>query len=74
MFWSLTYREFQIKHAAFTRSEDRQRALMFELAEHIGQWKDNDRDKLVKNVNVLRKYPVKRWILEAAEAEAAEDG
>ena len=61
-FWRLTFREFQLKHEAFMRSENRWRSLIFEHAEMIGQFKDKDRKALRKSVNALRRYPVKRWL------------
>ncbi len=62
-FWSLTIGEFQIKHGAFVRAEDRQRSLVFELAGLIGMLSQKDRDKVNKNATVLRRYPIKPWLL-----------
>lgn len=62
-FWSLTVREFWIKHAAFRRSEDRQRALVIEHALMTQSYKPNDKQALQRNVNVLRRYPIKRWLM-----------
>jgi hypothetical protein len=63
-FWSLTVREFWIKHRAFTRSEDRQRSLMIEHAARTGQgYKDTDRAALHRHANALRRYPLKKWLL-----------
>lgn len=61
-FWSLTFREFQIKHAAFSRAEDRRRSLVLELAVMTGQFKKQDADKIHRAVNALRRYPVKQWL------------
>lgn len=61
-FWSLTLREFHIKHAAFMRSEHRQRALVWELASMTASYKAKDRRQIVKTANALRQYPVKRWL------------
>lgn len=61
-FWSLTVREFQIKHAAFSRAEDRGRSLVFELAAKTGHYKKKDLNQLLKAVNILRRYPVKPWL------------
>lgn len=60
-FWRLTFREFHIKHAAFSRAEDRMRSLMFELAGLIGSFKPKDRNEIRKAANKLRRYPVKSW-------------
>lgn len=62
VFWSLLLRDFHIKHAAFQRQEDRTRSLVLELAAMTGQFKDKDRNQLRRNVNALRRYPVKRWL------------
>lgn len=61
-FWRLTFREFQIKHAAFTREEDRRRSLMLEQVSLLGQFKEKDRNAIRRSVNVLRRYPVKVWL------------
>lgn len=61
-FWSLTLREFHIKHAAFLRSENRMRALVWELASMTASYKDKDRSKVRHGANSLRQYPVKRWL------------
>lgn len=61
-FWSLTVREFHLKHAAFQRAEDRARSLVFELASMLGNFKDKDRRKVVQAANKLRRYPVKAWL------------
>lgn len=62
-FWSLTVREFHLKWAAFSRAEDRARSLVLEHAMMTGQYKDKDRNKIQRGVNVLRRYPLKRWLL-----------
>lgn len=61
-FWSLTVHEFHLKHAAFQRSEDRARSLVFELAALTGNFKPKDRNQMRKAVNALRRYPVKPWL------------
>lgn len=61
-FWNLTLREFNIKHEAFAREEDRTRSLFFELASMTGQYKDKDRRQLQRSINTLRRYPVKAWL------------
>jgi hypothetical protein len=61
-FWSLTYREFNLKHAAFIRAEDRHRALVMELASMTGMFTDKAvRKRLDDNVAILRRYPLKPW-------------
>jgi hypothetical protein len=64
LFWSLTFREFGIKERAFTRAEDRKRALVVQLAAMIGSgYSEADRRTLERQANALRRYPVKRWLL-----------
>lgn len=62
-FWSLTFREFQIKFHAFTRAEDRMRSLVLEhsLISVPGR-KDKERNNLQRAVNSLRRYPIKSWL------------
>lgn len=62
-FWRLTYREFNVKHAAFSRAEDRQRSLVLEhsLVSVPGR-KKQDTTRLQQMVNALRRYPVKQWL------------
>ncbi len=62
-FWSLTVREFWIKHAAFFRSEHRQRANLIELALRTTDYKKDAIGQLQKSVNALRRYPLKQWLL-----------
>lgn len=62
VFWSLTAREFWIKHAAFARSEDRMRSWFIELAVLTGQFKEKDRNALRRQINALRRYPIKQWL------------
>lgn len=62
LFWSLTYREFEIKRRAFIRAEDRAKSVMLE---HIGRsvhMKKPDKNELNRYVNVLRRYPEKQWL------------
>lgn len=61
-FWSLTLREFHLKHAAFMRSENRQRALVIEHALMTGHVKKDKRTQVERSINVLREYPIKRWL------------
>lgn len=60
-FASLDPREFWLKHAAFTRAEDRQQALVIDLALRTADYKDSVRGELVRAMNALRRYPVKQW-------------
>lgn len=60
-FWGLTFREFNIKLAAFKRAEDRRRSLVFELAAKTGHYKKRVHDELLRATNILRRYPVKAW-------------
>ncbi len=62
-FWSLTKREFDIKFRAFTRAEDRKRALVVQLAAMTGHYTDKDRHTLERQANQLRRYPLKKWLL-----------
>jgi hypothetical protein len=61
-FWSLTVREFWIKHDAFKRSEDRKRSLMMEHVSLSVPRKDADQNAIKRTVNALRRYPVKPWL------------
>lgn len=63
-FWSLNVREFWIKHRAFTRAEDRQQALVIDLALRTADYKDNARGELTRYMNALRRYPIKQWTVE----------
>lgn len=62
VFWSLTPREFEIKHRAFVRAEDRHRALFFELALMTGHRKPEAKQRLEKAISSLRQYPQKPWL------------
>lgn len=62
-FWSLTPREFWIKHRAFTRREDRNRSLILELAMLTAQISTKDKNTLERHSNLLRRYPIKKWLL-----------
>lgn len=65
VFWSLTVREFWIKHDAFRRAEDRMRSLMIE---HVSltspRKKKADQNDVSRMANMLRRYPVKPWLME----------
>jgi lipase chaperone LimK len=63
-FWSLTVREFWIKHAAFTRAEDRRRSLVIEHSLISGHRDDRAREEIQRTVNALRRYPIKSWLLQ----------
>jgi hypothetical protein len=63
LFWSLTVREFWIKHAAFKRAEDRRRSLVLEHALMTQSYKPKDKRSLTQAMHALRRYPVKRWLL-----------
>ncbi len=62
-FWSLTVREFWIRHRAFSRAEDRSRSLVFELARMTGEHAKPQQEQLVRAENALRRYPIKRWLV-----------
>lgn len=62
-FWSLTVREFWLKHEAFARAEDRQRALLFEHAMTSKRPSRKEQALLQRSINALRRYPLKRWLL-----------
>lgn len=61
-FWSLTVREFWIKHDAFKRAEDRARSLVFEHVSLSVHRKERHQNAIVRQVNALRRYPVKPWL------------
>jgi len=56
-------REFWIKHEAFARAEDRARSLVLE---HVfltsPRANASQTNALRRNVNALRRYPVKSWL------------
>lgn len=62
-FWSLTVREFWIKHRAFVRSEDRARSGLYTLALLTGNFQKTHQDKLERSAHALRRYPIKAWLL-----------
>jgi hypothetical protein len=61
-FWSLTWTEFHIKHEAFVRTEDRQRALVFELAGLIGLQDEKGKIAINRSASMLRRYALKPWL------------
>jgi hypothetical protein len=61
-FWSLTVREFWIKHDAFIRAEDRRESAFIRHALRSVSLKPKAWNQLNKQANVLRRYPVKRWL------------
>jgi hypothetical protein len=56
-------REFWIKHAAFRRAEDRQQALVIDLALRTTTYKKPDQRQLTQAMHALRRYPIKRWLM-----------
>lgn len=69
-FWSLTLREFWIKHAAFSRAEDRALSRVYTLANLTGTFRVDERRKLKKAESALRRYPVKKWLLPNGEGQS----
>jgi hypothetical protein len=62
-FWSLTVREFWIKHRAFVRQEDRWRALVHELAAMTHPSSETSKQQQrARDVGKLRRYPMKKWL------------
>lgn len=62
-FWSLTMHEFGIKHAAFSRAEARQRALIYEyILQRVPKSKSDIVQKVTNRINALRRYAVKPWL------------
>ena len=62
-FWRLTYREFSLKHEAFMRHEDRMKALIFEHS-LMGGGRDEQKElALQRQINALRRYPIKPWLV-----------
>lgn len=61
-FWSLTFREFEMKRLAFVRKDNRHEALV--LAHLLGsvQMKKDKARELQQQINVLRRYPMKKWL------------
>lgn len=57
----LTVDDFWIKHRAFTRAENRQQAIVIELALRTGEYKDDVRQRLQQDIYALRQYPIKKW-------------
>lgn len=62
-FWSLTVREFWIKHRAFTRAEDRQKSLVYTVALLTGDHSKQTAAKLERSAYALRRYPIKAWLV-----------
>lgn len=63
-FWSLTMREFGIKHAAFIRAEDRAEAALMRQDLRTQRYKTKDRNAMTRMANRLKRYPVKSWLME----------
>ncbi len=61
-FWALEVREFILKHEAFDRAENRQLALVLELAYRTGRYKPSDHQAMVRDAHALKKYPEKPWL------------
>lgn len=61
-FWSLTVREFWIKHDAFVRAEDRAESAWLRQALRTKRYKDRERNAMTKEANRLKRYPVKSWL------------
>lgn len=68
VFWSLTVREFWIKHAAWKRADDRERSRVYLLASLIGHFKEQDLNKVRQTEMALRRYPLKKWLLPDGES------
>jgi hypothetical protein len=64
-FWSLTVREFWIKHAAFSRAEDRAEAALIRQALRLGQFKKSAANELSRYANALKRYPIKPWLVKS---------
>ena len=61
-FWSLTVREFWLKHAAFSRAEDRAESAMVRQALRLGNFKKSAANQLHQYANALKRYPIKPWL------------
>lgn len=66
-FWSLTLREFQFKHAAFMRAENRQRALLFDLGALVSMADEKAKAVMSRNANALRRYVTMPWLIEGTD-------
>jgi hypothetical protein len=64
VFWRLTPREFWIKHRAWIREENRQKAMWLEHALRTGghRFKKADQQSMQRTVTALRQYPMKSWL------------
>lgn len=62
-FWSLTVREFYLKWNAHVRTEDQRRSLIFEHAMMTGRFDRQEKAAIQRDINRLRRYPLKRWLL-----------
>jgi hypothetical protein len=60
-FWSLSPREFWLKHAAFSRAEDRAEAALVRQALRLGQFKKSAAIQLERYANALKRYPIPPW-------------
>jgi hypothetical protein len=61
-FWSLTVREFWIKHRAFSREEDRAESARLRQALRLGHFEKPAANQLDRHANELKRYPIKPWL------------
>lgn len=61
-FWSLTVREFWLKHAAFSRAEDRAESARVRQALRLGHFENATAAQLHRHANALKRYPIKPWL------------
>lgn len=69
-FWSLTVREFWIKHDAFIRKENRFKAAMIRHGLRTTNYKKNVAMQLEQMAMALERYPLKPWTLPAGMTPA----
>lgn len=63
VFWSLTLREFWLKHDAFIRAENRQKAEWIRHALRTVAYKGNAKTQMEQQADALTRYPLKPWTL-----------
>jgi len=61
-FWTLTVREFWIKHAAFSRAEDRAESALIRQALRLGHFKKGTANQMERYANALKRYPIMKWV------------
>jgi len=61
-FWSLTVREFWIKHRSFSRAEDRAESALVRQALRVGHFKKSTANQMERYANALKRYPIKPWL------------